>query len=190
MPVIDSLRNLVRKAMKASTTNDWEHVERVFNHATIIAESENADVELCQVGALLHDIGRVVGEPHNLTGRGRAKVILRGQGYPENRINKVLRIIEVHTMSEWENLKTLEERIIWDADKLDGLGAIGLARVFHMRGENDMRFHDFSWFKEDTVLRYERLNTDTAKGLGKKRIEYMKRFFETLGEEINQGKTG
>ncbi len=188
MPLVDSLQNLVKKTMQASTTHDWEHVERVFRLSTMIAEKEGADVELCQVGALLHDIGRVIGEPHNLTGRGRAKVLLRGMGYPSKKIEKVLRIIETHTMSEWERLESLEEKIIWDADKLDGLGAIGLARAFHMMGETGLLFHDFSWFKDDTMLRFERLNTETAKKIGEQRIEYMKRFFETLEKETRLDK--
>ena len=101
-------------------------------------------------------------------------------------IEQVLRIIETHSMSEWERLETLEEKIIWDADKLDGLGAIGLARAFHMRGETGLPFHDFSWFKDDTLIRFERLNTDTAKEIGLKRIEFMKDFFEKLEDEITQ----
>ena len=188
MPIVDSLMKLVKKTMQASTTHDWEHVERVFVLSTMIAENEGADVELCQIGALLHDIGRVIGEPHNLTGRGRAKVLLRGMGYPSKKIELVLRIIQTHTMSEWENLESLEEKIIWDADKLDGLGAIGIARAFHMRGEKGMEFHDFSWFQEDTMLRFERLNTDTAKELGMKRIDFMKDFFEKLEKEITLDK--
>lgn len=185
MPIVDTLKKLVQKTMEASTTHDWEHVERVFKLSTMIAEKEGADVELCQVGALLHDIGRVIGEPHNLTGRGRAKVLLRGMSYPSKKIDRVMRIIEFHGLDGWEKLESIEEKIVWDADKLDGIGAIGIARAFHMRGEAGLTFHDFTWFKDDTILRYERLNTDTAKKIGEKRIEFMKNFFQTLDEEIS-----
>ena len=188
MPIVDTLKTIVKRTMQASTTHDWEHVERVYHLSIMIAEKEGADVGLCQMGALLHDIGRVIGEPHNLTGRGRAKVLLRGLSYPEKRIDLVLRIIENHTLGNWEKLGSLEERIVWDADKLDGLGAIGLARAFHMRGETGLQFHDFSWFKDDTMLRYERLNTETAREIGKRRIEFMSEFFKRLEDEIDQAK--
>ncbi len=185
MPVVDTLKKLVQKTMEAHTTHDWEHVERVYKLSTIIAEKEGADVELCQVGALLHDIGRVIGEPHNLTGRGRAKVLLRGMSYPSKKIDHVLRIIEHHGFSGRDKLESIEEKVVWDADKLDGIGAIGIARAFHMRGETGLMFHDFTWFKEDTMLRYERLNTDAAKEIGKPRFEYMAHFFEILEKEIS-----
>ena len=184
MSIVDSLKKLVKKTMEASTTHDWEHVERVFHLSTILAEKEGADIELCQVGALLHDIGRVIGEPHNLTGRGRAKVLLRGMRYPSEKIDHVLRIIENHGLAGWDKLESIEEKIIWDADKLDGLGAIGIARAFHMRGETGLTFHDFDWFEEDTMLRYERLNTSTAKIMGEERINYMKDFFKRLRREV------
>ena len=110
----------------------------------MIAEKEGADVELCPVGALLHDIGRVIGEPHNLTGRGMAKVLLRGMSYPSKKIDYVMRIIEYHGLGGLDKLESIEEKVVWDADKLDGIGAIGIARAFHMRGESGLTFHDFT----------------------------------------------
>lgn len=185
MPIVDTLKKLVQKTMETSS-QDWGHVERVFYLSTIIAEKEEADVDLCQVGALLHDIGKVIGEPHNLTGRGRAKVLLRGMSYPSKKIDQVLMIIENHSMDSWERLGSLEEKVVWDADKLDRLGAIGVARTFYKRGELGFDFNDFCWFQEDAMLRYERLNTETAKVIGDNRIEFMKTFFETLKEELIQ----
>ena len=184
MSIVGTLKKLVQKTMEAHTTDDWEHVERVYKLSTMIAEKEGADVELCQVGAILHDLGRVIGEPHNLTGRGRAKVLLRGMSYPSAKIDCVLRIVEHHGLSGGDKLESIEEKIVWDADKLDSIGAIGIARAFHMRGETGLMFHDFTWFKEATIIRFERLNTDTAKEIGKLRIEYMALFFENLKNEI------
>ena len=73
MPMIDTLKKLVKKTKQASTTHDWELVERMYHLSTMIAEQEGADVVLFQVGANLHDIGRVIREPHILKGRGWAK---------------------------------------------------------------------------------------------------------------------
>jgi uncharacterized protein len=184
MHIVDTLKKLVKKTMEVSS-QDWEHVARVYHLSTMIAEKEGADVDLCQVTALLHDNGKVIGEPHNLTGRGRAKVLLRGMSYPSQRIEHVLRIVENHSMDNWERLDSLEEKVVLDADKLDRLGAVGLARAFHMQGEAGLNLTDLTWFQEDIMLRYERLNTETAKEMGKKRIEFMEDFFKTLEEDVN-----
>ncbi len=173
MPIVDTLKKLVKKTMEASK-QDWGHVERVYKLSTVIAEKEDADVDLCQVGAILHDIGKVIGEPHNLTGSGRAKVLLRGMSYQSPRIERVLRIIQNHSYDCWEHLESLEEKIVGDADKLDTFGAIGLTRVSDIQGLNSLDIHDYRLYKEDIMLRYERLNTETAKAIGKKRLEFMK----------------
>ncbi len=110
MPIVDTLKKLVKKTMEASS-QDWEHVERVYHLSTMIAEKEGADVDLCQVTALLHDIGKVIGEPHNLTGLGRAKALLMGMSYPSQRIEHVLRIVENHSMDNWERLDSLRKRL-------------------------------------------------------------------------------
>jgi uncharacterized protein len=60
MHIVDTLKKLVKKTMEASS-QDWEHVARVYHLSTMIAEKEGADVDLCQVTALLHDNGKVIG---------------------------------------------------------------------------------------------------------------------------------
>jgi uncharacterized protein len=130
---------LLREAMEkmdATTTHDPHHTERVYRLATHMALREGADLELVQVAAALHDIGRSYGEPHAEVGAGKAAEILRLRGYPEERIESVRQIILKHSFSGRERPKTLEERIIWDADKIDGFGAIGIARSFHSRARN------------------------------------------------------
>jgi len=184
MSIVESVKNIVRESMIASTTHDWEHIERVYILATKIAEKEEADLELVQLGALLHDIGRIVREPHNVTGKAKAREILEGLSYDSKRIDLIENIIENHNLGNWHKLGSMEEKIVWDADKLDGIGAIGVARAFFMGGETGLPFHDFTWFEDDTMLRYSRLNTSAAKEIGKERIEYMSRFFERLNKEI------
>jgi uncharacterized protein len=178
---------LLREAMEkmdATTTHDPQHTERVYRIATRMALMEGADLELVQVAAALHDIGRPYGEPHAEVGAVKAAEILRLRGYPEGRIESVRRIILKHSFSGRERPKTLEERIIWDADKIDGFGAIGIARAFHMQGEKRKPFNDFAWFDQITRLQYEALSTRTGKEIAKERFRFMEAFFRRLNDEI------
>lgn len=184
MDFLERIKGIIRDYMEKRTTHDYEHTLRVFQTASIIAIQENADLELVQVSALLHDIGRIIDEPHNETGSEKARELLEALHYPKDRITQIEKIVLYHTFSSKDQLTTLEEKIIWDADKLDGLGAIGISRAFYMRGENNFPFNDFSWFKEDTTLRYTLLNTESAKKVAKQRYNYMKEYFSILRKEI------
>ena len=170
--------------MEERTTHDYEHTLRVFQTASIFAIQENADLELVQISALLHDIGRSIGEPHNETGAEKAREILETLHYPKEKIEQIEKIVLYHTFSSKDQLTTLEEKIIWDADKLDGLGAIGISRAFYMRGEKSYPFNDFSWFEKDTPRRLTLLNTESAKKVAKQRYDYMKDFFSMLRKEL------
>ncbi|MBT3284277.1 hypothetical protein HN807_06005 [Candidatus Bathyarchaeota archaeon] len=64
--------------------------------------------------------------------------------YPEKRIARVLTIIEKHSMSIWEKLGSFEEKDVWDADKVDELGEVGLSRAFYMRGETGLPLYDLN----------------------------------------------
>lgn len=184
MDFLERVKNIIRDYMEERTTHDYEHTLRVFQTASILAIQENADLELVQISALLHDIGRNIDEPHNETGAEKAREILEELQYPKERIKQIEKIVLYHSFSSKDKLATLEEKIIWDADKLDGLGAIGISRAFYMRGEKSYPFNDFSWFKEDTTLRYTSLNTESAKKVAKQRYDYMKNYFAILRKEL------
>jgi uncharacterized protein len=182
----DLAEELLREAndkMDPTTTHDPQHTERVYRISTHMALREGADLELVQIAAALHDIGRSYGEPHTEVGARKAVEMLRERGYPEERIEKVRQIILKHSSSARERLKTLEERIIWDADKIDGFGAIGVARAFHMLGEERKIFHDFAWFDQITRLQYEALSTRTGREIAAERFRFMEAFFERLNDE-------
>lgn len=108
---------------------DWQKI------ATILAQREKADIELVQTTALLHNIGRTAGEPLNETGAKLASEILKQSATcPQERIERVAKIVINHPIAFRNKLQTLEEKIVWDADKLDLLGVVGIARVFHWLG--------------------------------------------------------
>ena len=76
MDFLERVKNIIRDYMEESTTHDYEHTLRVFQTASILAIQENADLELVQISALLHDIGRSIDEPHNETGAEKAREIV------------------------------------------------------------------------------------------------------------------
>ena len=180
----DQLKEIVKEAMDGTTTHDYQHTLRVYKLSEQIAIEEKADVEMVKIGALLHDIGRSIGEPHTETGAIKAREILELLGYSRERIPLVVSIIRKHGTRGVDRTKTLEEQIIWDADKIDGFGAIGLARAFHMRGENRMVFHDFNWFREITEPQYNAIGTSAARKIAEPRFRFMEAFFDSLNNEI------
>lgn len=81
------------------TTHFFDHLERVLRTAVLLSEKEGADLELIQLGALLHDVGHAIGEPHKENGARLAREILREVGYLEEIIEKVARIVFRHCQS-------------------------------------------------------------------------------------------
>ena len=119
--LIEDLKRIVKEKMSIvkGTAHSYEHVNRVFKIATFLAKLEKADLELVQLGALLHDVGRGVGEPHNEAGAKLADIILEDLKYPQKRREMVVKIVLNHRFSLWDRLETLEEKIVWDAEMLN-----------------------------------------------------------------------
>lgn len=184
--IIETLKSIVRERMSVvgETVHSFEHVERVFNTATFLAVEEKADVELVQVGALLHDIGWVVGEPHNENGAKLASEILKDIHYPERQIEKVARIVLYHDLGFRDKLVTLEEKIVWDADKIDMLGILGMVRTFHWLGSSPFTSVVKGAFKKLKVI-YPLLNTKTAKAIAEKRHNETLNLLAGLKKELS-----
>jgi len=183
--LVKTLAPIVKERMGSlqGTAHSYEHVERVFKIATLIAKKERADLELVQLGALLHDIGRVVAEPHNETGAKLAKEILKETNYPEDRREKIARIVLLHPLDFRDRLQTLEEKIVWDADKIDLLGAAGIARGFHWCGRQSFESAAETAFRVFTPI-YDNLNTSTARKIARNRNKITMTFLSALKEEL------
>ena len=188
--------------------HDFAHILRVLHNAERIAESENVkNLFALRVGALLHDIARPEEQHsngklcHAQIGAGKAADILRQCGCgDESFISLVSNIVRSHRYRGGTTPETLEERIVYDADKLDSLGAFGVARSFHFAGRIGARLHNTqeeainseAYSREDTAyreylvkLRYlpEKMLTSTGVELAKKRAEFMFAFFDELEKE-------
>ncbi len=185
--IMAELENIVRERMSdiKETAHSYGHVERVCEIATLLAEREGADLELVRLGSILHDIGRTVGEPHNETGARLAREILRELGCPEEVIEKAARIVFRHRQSLGHELETLEEKIVWDADKIDLIGVTGVLRAFHWAGSIGISFEDeVKWCRESQAVFYDLLNTDSAKEIARNRQESMMRLIGVLEKEL------
>lgn len=114
----------------------FDHVLRVTRLAEHIAQSEGADLVIVRTAGLLHDCARL--EPdHHLAGARRAREILADQ--PPPFVDAVAHCIEAHRFSQPPQPQTLEAQCLCDADKLDAIGAIGVARVYAFAGHHNNR---------------------------------------------------
>ena len=168
------------------SSHDEGHVERVKRWAIYIAMKEGADVEVVSKAAELHDIAR--DRPnHAIEGAKIARRILEEQGYDEDFIAKVVHCIEAHSFSSGIEPKTLEAKVLSDADKLDAMGAIGIARAFMFGGEKGRSIEETLKHFEEKLLRLKDLiYTETAKRVAEDRHKFMLEFYERLRRELEE----
>jgi uncharacterized protein len=194
----------------ARGSHDWEHTERVLRLCRRIGPVEGADMPVLLVAAILHDIGRgeqdrTAGEIcHARHGAEKALAVVRSLPLSPDRQENVLHCIRSHRFRGREHPSTLEARVLFDADKLDAIGAVGVARAFLFAGEVGARLHNPDvdpaetrpYSEEDTGYREYRLKLRkikdrmlTAEGrrLAQERHAFMEAFFNRFIEEY-QGK--
>ena len=126
----------------ARPTHDWAHVERVHALALHIGRVEGARLDILSYAALLHDIGRRYEEAdisvcHARKGASLARDILAGIGMDAEIIDAVVHCVRTHRFRDGEEPSSLEARVLFDADKLDAIGAIGVARAYAYAGEHN-----------------------------------------------------
>jgi len=186
--------------------HDWFHTLRVFRTATRIAEAEGADLETVQLAALLHDVDDRKLSPETYAEQKNARNFLAENGVEESVICEICRIISEVSFVGSDSVvpSTLEGKCVQDADRLDAIGAIGIARAFAYGGNhNRLMYHpdiapNPNMSKEEYIKSnsttvnhfYEKLfkltdmmNTDTAKLIAKERDEYMKAFIAEFMDE-------
>ncbi|MCU0580395.1 MAG: HD domain-containing protein [Desulfobacterota bacterium] len=188
-------------------SHGWDHVRRVFDLSLLMGKKEKADLTILALAALLHDIGRKEETAsrgrvcHARIGAEKAVDILKDLDIPAAMRKRVRDCIRSHRFRGTQAPATLEARILFDADKLDSIGAVGLGRAFLFAGEVGARLHNshkdlsrtvsYSW--EDTAYREfqvklrrvrERMLTSTGRSLAEGRHRFMERFFARLEAEI------
>jgi uncharacterized protein len=199
MPLIKNTINFVKKQLEdAEGGHDWFHIERVFKNALLIAENEDCNVTVVKLGALLHDIAdSKFHDGDEKIGPKTARIFLESQNVSEDIISHVIAIIENISFKGGNfekkfNSKELE--IVQDADRLDAIGAIGIARTFNYGGFKNRPLHNpniqpnlnmskeeyknsesptLNHFYEKLLLLKDKMNTETGKEIAQKRHDFM-----------------
>ncbi len=192
----------------AESAHDFDHILRVLAIAERLARQEGADLEIVRAAALLHDIARADedetrGDDHAQMSADRARAILVARGMAPERAEAVATAIAAHRFRGDLVPQTLEGKVLFDADKLDSIGAIGIARAFAISGAlrqrlwseaapdaiatRNQRNSDHSAAAEFTVklskIR-ERVYTETARRIADERHAFMVNFFTRLEREV------
>lgn len=186
----DPILRYVKKTLTQPGSHGLDHVLRVVCLCEVIGTEENADMAVLLPAAFLHDIARpneaATGIPHEEEGARMAEQFLRSIRYDEDRIPKITHAIRTHRYRSLKKPKTLEARILSDADKLDALGAVGIARTFIRAGEHQGEISDAISHIHDKLVKLNGLMyTRSAKRLAEERHRFLCLFLERLNEETN-----
>ncbi len=206
MKVLDSIKNEVKEMMDNEPAHDFEHVMRVYKNAQKMCKQEKANEKLILSAALLHDI---VSYPKSdkrsklssIKSAKKAVQILKKYAFSNEEISIISNAISDHSFSQNKVPKTLEGKILQDADRLDALGAIGIARVFATGGSLKRPFYnkDDPFCKKRTpndkiwtvdhffqkLLKLESLmTTKSGKVEATKRTRVLNEFLNHLKQEI------
>lgn len=202
MEIIEQTIRFVKEQLKnAEGGHDWFHIERVYKNALLIAKEEKCDIEVVKLAALLHDIAD--SKFHNgdeSVGPKTAKTFLEAQNVKEETILHVIAIIENISFKGGnfeQKFRSKELEIVQDADRLDAIGAIGIARTFNYGGFKNRALYDpeiapnlsmskeeykkseaptINHFYEKLLLLKDKMNTETGKKIAKKRHDFMIHF--------------
>lgn len=207
--LINTTKDFVKQQLKnAEGGHDWFHIERVYNNAILIAKGEECDITVVQLGALLHDIAD--SKFHNgdeTVGPKVARKFLEEQNTDEATIVHVVNIINNISFKGGnfeKKFSSIELEIVQDADRLDALGAIGIARAFNYGGFKNRVLYNpeiapklnmtkeeyknsegttLNHFYEKLLLLKDRMNTKTGKALAEGRHNYMVDFLDQFYAE-------
>ena len=212
--IIENTKAFVKETLEgAEGGHDWFHIERVYKNALLIAENEVSNLFIVELGALLHDIADYKFHNGNESlGPEIAGKFLRSQGVNEETVLHIERIIKNVSFkggNTQQHFNSIELQIIQDADRLDALGAIGIARTFNYGGFKGRALYDpkiapelnmskeeyknssaptINHFYEKLLLLKERMNTPTARRLAEERHRYMEDFLNQFYAEWNGDK--
>lgn len=204
--IISKTVQYVKKTLKNSEKgHDWWHTYRVWKLSKFIAKKEKTDNIIIDLGALLHDIAdSKFYNGDEKIGPKKAKVFLEKLELKTQIISHVVKIIENISFSKKQNFRSKELDIIQDADRLDAIGAIGIARTFNYGGYKNRELYNptikpnlnmtkseykkstsptINHFYEKLLTLKDQMNTKTAKNLAKKRHKFMIKFLNQFYKE-------
>jgi len=209
--LIQQTIEFVKQQLKnAEGGHDWFHIERVYKNALLIAKEEDCDITVVQLGALLHDIAdSKFHDGDESVGPKVAREFLQSHKVSEEIILHVIGIIENISFKGGNFEKTFHSKeleIVQDADRLDALGAIGIARTFNYGGFKNRVLYNpeiapnlnmskeeykntqsptLNHFYEKLLLLADKMNTETGKKIAQQRHQFMESFLEQFYAEWN-----
>lgn len=186
--------------------HDFYHTMRVYRTAAYLARQEQADVELVQLAALLHDVDDRKLSPQTCENKEKAVAFLRRHGVEEERIARIVTILKEVSFAGTDSVVpcTIEGQCVQDADRLDALGAIGIARTFAYGGHHNRKLYDpedkprehmtakeyfshesssLNHFYEKLFLLESMMTTPTAKFAARKRTALMRDYVDAFLKE-------
>jgi len=209
MILIDKTIAFVKEKLdNAEGGHDWFHIERVYKNSILIAQEEDCDLTVVKLGALLHDIAdSKFYDGDETIGPKTARAFLESENVFEETINHVINIIENISFKggSFENkFSSKELEIVQDADRLDAIGAIGIARTFNYGGFKNRALYNpsiapnlnmskeeyknsnsptLNHFYEKLLLLKDKMNTETGKKIAEARHQYMENFLSQFYAE-------
>lgn len=206
--ITNTIAFVKKQLANAEGGHDWFHIERVYKNAMLIAKNESADILVIQLGALLHDIADSKFHDGDETiGPKMAREFLLKQDVDLQVIDHVIDIIENISFkggNEAQKFKSAELDVVQDADRLDAMGAIGIARCFNYGGFKNREIYNpdiepsltmrkaeykasngpsINHFYEKLLLLKHKMNTKTGKALAEKRHAFMELYLEQFYKE-------
>ena len=192
-----------------SPAHDFQHILRVYKNAEMISkQEESVDLDIVLAAALLHDLvvypkgsSKTINSADDSAEIAK-KILFEYKNYPREKIEKVADAIRTHSYSKRLVPQTLEGKILQDADRLDAIGAIGIARTFSVGGsenrslynptdafcETERQLDDTQWtldhIKKKLMILKNSMHTKTAKKIAEERTEFMELFLNQLRKEI------
>ena len=207
MPTIDDIRVFaVRCFSNARGSHDWDHTQRVYNLCMHIGRVEGADLETLEIAAYLHDVGRPYEDEsrgavcHAERGAEIARNLLKEYPISNERKANIIHCIKSHRFRGNHQPASMEANVLFDADKLDAIGAVGIARAFLFAGEVGAKLHNpyvqpedtKPYSEEDTGYREYKLKlsriknrmlTTEGRRIAEQRHGFMEMFFQRFTEE-------
>ncbi|EAS20287.1 HD superfamily hydrolase [Flavobacteria bacterium BBFL7] len=209
--ILNTINFVKGQLHNAEGGHDWFHIERVWKNAKLIAAGEeNADLFIIELGALLHDIAdSKFHDGDDTIGPQVARKFLEKQNLSEDvilHVENIIKYISFKGGHQEQKFKSKELDIIQDADRLDALGAIGIARTFNYGGFKNRTIYNpeikpdlnmtveqykkstaptLNHFYEKLLLLKDRMNTSTGKQLAQERHKYMEGFLNQFYAEWN-----
>lgn len=186
IPVLENeLAVEMQKVPSPSEVHARDHILRVLRRCIRLGEKLDADMEVLVTAVYLHDLGRhyIADKAHGALSAQKAEPVLERINFPREKRDAVLQAIRVHDVAASpEDRTTLESKILYDADKIDTLGVVGVLRyIRHFYGKKPI-----DYMLQDIDARWEGLTLPETRNLALRDYEYIKDYFAQLKEELRE----